>query len=150
MRSIVLLVLGIWFVVPASKADDAAAREAIEFSASMSIERAAQQVKAFKSAVRAGRCEDVRDLVRFPLRMNRGGTVRWLKRREFCGQYPSIFDEARSSVVAQQDLASMPMGYRGLMFGDGILWLQPVCADPARAEACPVNELYLRLVTVNL
>ncbi len=128
-------------------------RAALEVSAApMTPEQAAAGVERFRSAVASRDARQVAALTRFPLRVNRpdGTSSQIGASREFRRQFATLFDAAGRDAVARQALATMPAGYRGLMFDGGRYWLQPVCTKPTRDGGCTSGSHALRLVAVNL
>ena len=151
MRYTALLFLsGVPSFVAVAYANEPSSQQAVALSAAMPSDRAAEQVKAFKAAVRSGSCEQVSRFTQFPIRLNRGGRMEWLDKKHFCKLFTVLFDETRSNIVANQSLDTMPAGYRGLMFGEGIFWLQPVCSSLETQKACSETQLNLRLTAANL
>ena len=125
--------------------------ETFEYSALMPTKEAQSQVREFQKAVATRSCFEVAALTRFPLRMNYDGKTKWISNRTaFCRYFPVLFDETRSEIVAKTLFKDMPAGYRGLMFGRGDFWLQPVCPDDPVENRCPQTDLRLRLTVANL
>jgi hypothetical protein len=138
-------------------ARDQSTRAAVEASALTSFENVESFVESFKVAVRERSCFKVAALTQFPLRVNwsasgsRAGRTRFLfNRAALCRYFPEIFGPATSRAILSQDVRDMPVGSRGLMFGSGLIWLQPRCAVVPTDGVCPSDQYELRFTTANL
>jgi hypothetical protein len=126
----------------AVEAQEVKDREDIEFSAQTSVEKVELFAASFKEAVRERSCFKLADLTRFPLRLNYGHRqTRWLwNRTALCRYFPQIFTPGISKIVLEQE-ALDPVGWRGLMFGNGAIWIQPVDVEPPPGSEEPSTRL---------
>ena len=133
-------------------------RAAVEASAFTSFENVEAFVAVFKAAVRERSCFKVAALTELPLRLNCGranalSAVRMrfvFNRTALCRYFPEIFTEETSRVIENQNLLDMPVGQRGLMFGNGVIWLQPVCSARNSDGTCPDDKYKLRFTAANI
>lgn len=158
MRTASVVAIALAFValpagVPASDAlppdVEAGARIAV---APLTVQQAQATVAKFQAAVRAGDARQVAALARFPLPVNGGATgTRTIRdARAFVREFDQLLDAATRARIVDQEFATMPVGYRGLMFDDGRLWLQATCLKTRRDGGCRDADYALRLVTINL
>jgi hypothetical protein len=135
----------------ASSSDELANREDFDYSANMPTEMAKAQVNEFKAAVASRSCFRVAAMTRFPLRLDRDGKSTWIDNRTaLCRYFPVMFNEANSQIIANQKYNQMGIGWRGMMFGRGELWLTPGCATDPRKFDCPEPERRLWLAAVRV
>ncbi len=123
--------------------------KAVEFSAQMSFSDVENFLERFKNAVKSNKCLDVAQYVGFPLKINTDSKVKELwNRTAFCRYFPILFSAKRSDIILKQNIFDMPVGYRGLMFGNGNFWVQPVCLNENKCTN--ESDYILRLKVVNL
>ena len=135
--------------------DEAERRAAVEFSADTSFENVEAFVESFKAAVRERSCFKVAALTQFPLRIYwwRGEEMFYSNalsnRTALCRYFRQIFSDETSRIVEGQDVLDMPVGWRGLMFGSGSVWLEPGCAERTADGLCP-GDTDLRFTHANI
>ena len=84
--------------------------------------------------------------INFPQSEKRSRSV-W-NRTALCRYFPVIFNETMTEAVLEQDVLDMAVGWRGLMFGHGYIWIQPICLNESpTAQDC---ESELRFTVANV
>lgn len=88
---------------------------------------------AFDAVTEAVRQEDVptvASFIKYPFRTEVDGEDHIITdEAEFETWYPSIFTPEVASVVADQNYAELFANNDGVMFGDGEMWMLPICLD---------------------
>lgn len=148
---IALLLHAAFVAAHSAYADESAGRKDFDYSADMPTEMAKAQVNEFKAAVASRSCFRVAAMTRFPLFLDRGSKTTWIANRTaFCRYFPIMFNEVNSQIVANQSYNQMGIGWRGMMFGSGELWMTPACATDAHKLDCPETERRLWLGAVRV
>lgn len=125
--------------------------KAVEFSASLPFKEVENFLSKFKQAVKDRSCFGISALTDYPLTINyQNNSKKIWNRTALCRYFPILFNENRSNIVLNQDILDMPVGYRGLMFGNGIFWLSPVCKIKGVNCFNNNNALVLRLQVANI
>ena len=147
-----LLIATTLVAVSGTYAQERSKRESVEFAACTSFENVEAFVMSFKDAVRERSCFKVAALTRFPLRINflrsakRSRSI-W-NRTALCRYFPVIFNETMTEAVLKQNILDMAVGWRGLMFGHGYIWIQPLYVDPDATD--PDDPTELRFTAANV
>lgn len=127
--------------------------KSVELSADLPFDDVKNFVSKFQKAVKDKSCFGISELTDYPLTINYENSSKKLwNRTALCRYFPTLFNEVRSAVVLNQDLLEMPVGYRGLMFGNGIFWVRPVCKVPDNELSCSTKKdgIILKLQVANL
>jgi hypothetical protein len=127
--------------------------KAVEFSAHLPFANVKNFVSKFQKAVKDKSCFGISELTDYPLTINyESNSKKIWNRTALCRYFPALFDEARSDVVLNQNVLDMPVGYRGLMFGNGIFWIRPVCKIKDKELSCftTQKEIILKLQVANI
>jgi hypothetical protein len=85
------------------------------------------------AAVEAGDAETVASLAKYPLRVATNGEEYEIdSEATFVANYATIITPAIAETILSQDFALLFVNQDGVMYGDGEVWLSPICID----EAC--------------
>lgn len=102
---------------------------------------------AFDAITEAVRQEDVATVasfIKYPFRTEVDGETEVIAdEAEFVELYDSVFTPDVASVVADQAYADLFANNDGVMFGDGEMWMVPICLD----EAC--SSFYWTIGAIN-
>jgi len=88
---------------------------------------------AFRKAVATGDRPAVVEQIRFPLNVAEGRTIR--DAGEFMRNYERIITPAVKKVVAEAQFDDVSVSQRGVMLGDGQVWLNGECQDAGCARS---------------
>ena len=101
---------------------------------------------SLQKSVAAHDAAAVAALVRYPITIKikgHGTTIR--TPQQFIASYDQIFTPAIAKAVTAQKYADLFVNYKGVMFGNGQVWLNSICQDP-KDKSCKVSVA--RIVTI--
>lgn len=82
------------------------------------------------AAVDAGDAATVASLAKYPLRVAIGGDDYEIDSEEtFVANYDSLITPAVKEAIVSQDFGLLFVNQDGVMYGDGDVWVSPVCVD---------------------
>jgi hypothetical protein len=98
-------------------------------------------IEAFQQAVRDGRKADVAAFIRYPIRVEIDGRKRTIRSsRAFVRDYDEIMTPDIVAAVKSQKYADLFVNDRGIMFGDGEVWVNGICLDRGCKRFVPQVE----------
>lgn len=84
------------------------------------------------AAVEAGDAATVASLAKYPLRVATSGEEHEIDGEQtFIDNYDSIMTATIKDAIIGQDFALLFVNQDGVMYGDGDVWLSPICLDDA-------------------
>lgn len=87
-------------------------------------------IKAFQQAVTDGNKQDVAAFVRYPIVVTIGGRKRTVtSAAAFVKAYDSIMTPDIVAAVKGQKYEDLFVNYKGIMFGNGEVWIDGICLD---------------------
>jgi len=101
-----------------------------------------------QDAVKRNDAAAVAALVEYPVRINRRqGRSHIGNPRAFASRYYEIFDHRVRSIVLNQRFENLFSNSRGVMLGDGEIWISGICDAPPVYGAC--DGLRIRIIAIN-
>jgi hypothetical protein len=83
-------------------------------------------------AVEAGDAATVASLAKYPLRVATNGEEYEIDSEQtFIDNYDTIITPSIKDVIVSQDFALLFVNQDGVMYGDGDVWISPICIDDA-------------------
>lgn len=92
-------------------------------------------IKALQTAVAAHDAAGVAELVSYPIGVRVNGKETHIKSaKAFAENYDAIFTPTIAKAVTDQKYDDLFVNYKGIMFGDGQVWINGICHDNACKE----------------
>jgi len=92
-------------------------------------------IEALQTAVAAGDAAGVAALVDYPIGVEVNGKETNIKTpKAFEEHYAGIVTPAIAKVITEQKYEDLFVNYKGIMFGDGQVWISGICRDDACKE----------------
>jgi Protein of unknown function (DUF4087) len=89
-------------------------------------------INSFQTAVKAHDTASVAAAVRYPISVKINGKATTIKSAsQFVQNYDAIMTKEITDAVANQKLSDLFVNWKGIMFGDGQIWINGVCNDNA-------------------
>lgn len=102
-----------------------------------------QVFERLQQGVKAGDKQAVAALVAYPLEVRINGKTRTIADAQaFVENWDKIITPDIAKVIKNQKFADLFVNQKGVMFGDGQVWLSGICRD----EAC--TSSYVRVITI--
>jgi hypothetical protein len=96
-------------------------------------------VKSFQQAVAAGNKEDAAAFIRYPIPITINGKKRVIRSpTEFVKNYDSIMTPDIVAAVKNQNYGDLLVSSKGVMFGNGEVWITGMCLDRHCRTMIPV------------
>jgi len=93
---------------------------------------------SLQKSVAAHDAAAVAALVRYPITIKIKGHATTIRTpQQFIASYDQIFTPAITKAVTGQKYADLFVNYKGIMFGNGQVWLNGICKDP-KDTSCKV------------
>lgn len=92
-------------------------------------------INALQKAVAAHDAAGVAELVSYPIGVSVNGKETHIKSaKAFAEHYDGIFTPSITKAVTDQKYEDLFVNYKGIMFGDGQVWINGICHDNACKE----------------
>ncbi|MDR7219774.1 hypothetical protein [Aminobacter aminovorans] len=89
-------------------------------------------INALQKAVAAHDAAGVAELVSYPIGVSVNGKEMHIRSaKAFAENYDGIFTPSITKAVTDQKYADLFVNYKGIMFGDGQVWINGICHDNA-------------------
>lgn len=103
---------------------------------------------ALQVAVRAGRNDQLAELIDYPLAVRTGsGELRIQDRAQFLSDPDAVFTRSVREQVLAQRFEDLFANGQGVMVGRGVLWFGGVCAPSSPSGACA--DLRIRITAID-
>jgi hypothetical protein len=100
-------------------------------------------IEGFQQAVAAHDADAAAELVDYPISVTiDGGEVTLNDANAFARRYDEFMTPAITTAITSQKYEELFVNYKGVMFGDGQVWVNGICSD----TAC--NEFDVRVVAI--
>ena len=102
----------------------------------------------FRNKLKANDLDALSEMMNFPLSVNDGVSKNKIKtKKEFISKFKDIFTSDVKDVVLNQEYKELFVNWKGLMYGNGTVWVSGICAPDSPLGEC--KDLKVKVITIN-